>query len=234
MQTRSRFAVLFSALLATVLLFAGCSSSGSTSVADLPEAATLLSDSQKATAALKSVHIELGVTGEIESLPIEKLSGDLSNVPAVVAKGKANIIFLGQKVEDVEFVVVDGTLYGALTPGSWTDFGPAADIYDPSAILNPQTGLANVLANFSDPKNDSTEEINGVETVKITGTVSADAVNKLAPSIKAKDAVPGTAWVRTDGDHALVQAKLDISEGNSVQMTLSNWDEPVTVEKPAV
>jgi lipoprotein LprG len=64
--------------------------------------------------------------------------------------------------------------------------------------------------------------------------VSADAVNKIAPQIAAKDAVPGTAWVRTDGDHALVQAKLDISEGNSVQMTLSKWDEPVTVTKPAV
>ena len=40
--------------------------------------------------------------------------------------------------------------------------GPAADIYDISAILNPDTGLANVLANFSDPKSDSTETINGV------------------------------------------------------------------------
>lgn len=230
---RPRFAVLFSALLATVLLFAGCSSSN-TSTADLPEAATLLSDSQKSTAALKSVHLELGVTGTIEGLPIESLSGDLANEPAVAAQGKATIIFLGQKVEDVEFVVADGVLYGALTPGSWTDFGPASDIYDVSAILNPEKGLANILANMTDPKNDSVEEISGVEAVKITGTVSADAVNKIAPDIKATAPVPGTAWVRTDGDHALVQAKLDISEGNSVQMTLSKWDEPVTVTKPAV
>ncbi|MCP9272783.1 LppX_LprAFG lipoprotein [Mycolicibacterium arenosum] len=230
---RPRFAVLFSALLATVLLFAGCSSS-STSTADLPEPATLLSDSQKSTAALKSVHLELAVTGTIEGLPIESLSGDLANEPAVAAQGKATIIFLGQKVEDVEFVVADGVLYGALTPGSWTDFGPASDIYDVSAILNPEKGLANILANMTDPKNDSVEEINGVETVKVTGTVSADAVNKIAPDIKATAPVPGTAWVKTDGDHALVQAQLDISEGNSVQMTLSKWDEPVTVTKPAV
>lgn len=233
MQMRPRFAVLFSALLTTVLLFAGCSSSN-TSTADLPEAATLLSDSQKATAALKSVHLELSVNGTIEGLPIESLSGDLANEPAVAAQGKATIIFLGQKVEDVEFVVADGVLYGALTPGSWTDFGPASDIYDVSAILNPQKGLANILANMTDPKNDSVEEINGVEAVKVTGTVSADAVNKIAPDIKATAPVPGTAWVKTDGDHALVQAKLDISEGNSVQMTLSKWDEPVTVTKPAV
>lgn len=234
MQMRPRFAVLFPALLATVLLFAGCSSSSSTSTADLPDAATLLSNSNKATAALKSVRLDLSVTGQIPELPIETLSGDLSNSPTVAAQGKATIMFLGQKVEDVEFVVVDGTLYGALTPGSFTDFGPAADIYDVSAILNPQTGLANVLASFSDPKVDGTEEVNGVQTAKVTGTVSADAVNKIAPQIGATEAVPGTAWIRTDGDNALVQAKLDISEGNSVQMTLSKWDEPVTVTKPAV
>ena len=36
--------------------------------------------------------------------------------------------------------------------------GPASDIYDLSAILNPDTGLANVLANFSDPKSDATRD----------------------------------------------------------------------------
>jgi lipoprotein LprG len=234
MQMRPRFAVLFSALLAAVLLFAGCSSSSSTSTADLPDAATLLKDSNTSTAALKSVHLDLTTSGKIEALPIEKLSGDLTNSPAVAAQGKANIMFLGQKVEDVEFVVVDGTLYGALTPGSWTDFGPAADIYDVSAILDPSKGLANVLANFSDPKTDGVEKVGDVEAVKITGTVSADAVNKIAPQIKATSPVPGTAWVTTDNDHKLVQAKLDISEGNSVQMTISKYDEPVNVTKPAV
>ena len=78
-----------------------------------------------------------------------------------------------------------------------------------SAILNPDTGLANVLANFSDPKSESTETINGVETVKVTGQVSADAVNKIAPPIAATGPIPGTAWIEKDGDHKLVQAKLE-------------------------
>jgi lipoprotein LprG len=91
-----------------------------------------------------------------------------------------------------------------------------------------------VLANFSDPKTDGVEKVGDVEAVKITGTVSADAVNKIAPQIKATAPVPGTAWVTTDNDHKLVQAKLDISEGNSVQMTISKYDEPVNVTKPAV
>ena len=123
-------------------------------------------------------------TGEIKDLPIKTLGGDLTQTPAVAAAGKAKLLFQGSDV-DANFVVIDGTLYVALSGDSYIDLGPAADVYDIAAILNPDTGLANVLANFSDPKSDSIETINGVETVKVTGQVSADAVNKIAPPIAA-------------------------------------------------
>jgi lipoprotein LprG len=230
MQTRPRIAVLVS-IFASFLLIAGCSSS-TKSDASLPDAAGLLKDSTQTTKAQTSVHLELTVTGKIAELPIESLSGDLTNVPAVAAQGKASIIAFGQTFKDVDFVVADGDLYGALTPGSFTNFGPADDIYDVSKILNPDVGLANVLANFTDPKAEGRETINGVDTVKITGNVSAEVVNGLA-NVGATSAVPATAWIKEGGDHDLVQAKLDPSEGNSVQMTLSDWGKSVTVTKPA-
>ena len=46
--------------------------------------------------------------------------------------------------------------------------------------------------------------------------------------------MPGTAWIREDGNHELVQAKLEPTPGNSITMTLSDWGKPVTVTKPAV
>lgn len=113
--------------------------------------------------------------------------------------GEADIIFLGQKLTDVAFVVADGDLYGAITKGgNMQNFGPAADIYDVSAILNPDTGLANILASFSDPKAEGREAISGSDAVKITGTVSAEAVNKIAPQLKqAAPAPPPRGSVRT-------------------------------------
>ena len=67
-------------------------------------------------------------------------------------------------------MVAEGNLFAALTTGgAYQNFGPAADIYDVSAILNPDTGLANVLANFTDAKADGRETLNGVETVRVTG-----------------------------------------------------------------
>jgi lipoprotein LprG len=230
MQTRPRIAVLVS-IFAALLLIAGCSSSEKSS-APLPDAASLLKDSNQTTKKQESVHLELTVTGKIAELPIESLSGDLTNVPVVAAQGKASIIAFGQTFKDVDFVVADGDLYGALTPGSFTNFGPAADIYDVSKILSPDVGLANVLANFSEGKSEGRETINGVDTVKISGKVTAEAVNGLV-QIGATGPVPATAWIKEDGDHDLVQAKLDPSEGNSVQMTLSDWGKTVTVTKPA-
>jgi lipoprotein LprG len=233
MQTR--LIAIFAALVATIALIAGCSKSSEDASKELPGAATLLQQSSETTKSQTSVHLKLAVQGEIQELPIQTLEGELTNAPAVAAQGKANLLFLGQKLDDVSFVVAEGNLFATLTAGtSYQDFGPAADIYDVSAILNPDTGLGNVLANFSDPKADGRETIDGVEAVRVTGNVSADAVNKIAPQIGATGPVPGTAWIREDGDHELVQAKLDPTPGNSITMTTSDWGKPVTVTKPAV
>jgi lipoprotein LprG len=231
MQTR--LMAIFAALIAVVLLIAGCSKSDDASK-ELPDAATLLKQSAETTKSQTSVHLKLAVQGEIKDLPIESLEGDLTNAPAVAAQGKADITFLGQKLEGLDFVVVDGNLYAAITAGgSFQDFGPAADIYDVSAILSPDKGLANVLSNFSDAKSDGRETINGTDTVRVVGTVTAEAVNAIAPQIAATGPVASTAWITEDGDHKLVQAKLEPTPGNNVTMTLSDWGKPVTVNKPA-
>jgi lipoprotein LprG len=233
MQTRP--IAIFAALFAAIALFAGCSKSSEDSSKELPDAATLLQQSSETTNSQTSVHLRLTVQGEIQELPIESLEGDLTNAPAVAAQGKANLLFLGEKLDDVGFVVAEGNLFATLTAGGgYQDFGPAVDIYDVSAILNPDTGLGNVLANFSDPEADGRETIDGVETVRVTGNVSADAVNKIAPQIAATGPVPGTAWIREDGNHELVQAKLEPTPDNSITMTTSDWGKPVTVTKPAI
>ncbi|OBG89831.1 hypothetical protein A5733_22140 [Mycobacterium sp. NS-7484] len=235
MQTRPRFAVqsLLATVLATGALVAGCSSSPEKSTEPLPDAATLLQESSATTKAYQSVHLNLGVTGEIKRLPIEKLEGDLTNTPAVAAQGTVNLNFMGQKISDAKFVVADGELFAALTPGDpLSSYGPAADIYDVSAILNPETGLSNLLANFSDAKAEDRESINGTEGVRVTGTVSADAVNKIAPQLEASGQVPATAWIAEEGDHALLQAKIEPKPDTSITMTLSDWGKQVTVTKP--
>jgi lipoprotein LprG len=207
MQTR--LLAIFAALFAAAALIAGCSSNSQDSSKALPDAATLLKQSSDTTKAQTSVHLKLSVQGQIQDLPIETLEGDLTNKPAVGGGGGGARRVMG----------------GAR---------PAADIYDVSALLNPDAGLGNILANFSDPKADGRENINGGDAVRITGTVSADAVNKIAPQLKVTGPVPGTAWIREDGNHELVQVKLETSPNTSITMTCSDWGKPVAVTKPAV
>jgi len=221
---------MLATLLAATLLISGCSKKSSE---PLPDAAGLLTQSIASTKKLQSAHLEIVVNGKIDGLMVKSLSGDLTNVPAVAVKGNSTISMGGSAV-DIELVVLDGTLYAALTPNSWLDMGPAAEIYDLSVILNPDEGLANMLTNLTDATAAGFETIGGVPTVKITGKIGADAVNKLIPPLNASAPLPSTVWIEQNAPNQLVQAQVDQSEGNNVQLTLSEWDKPVTVTKPAM
>ena len=233
MQTRHRLlAVLASLTLATALV-AGCSSGSTQSGGPLPDANTLIKQSTDVTRNVKSAHLVLTVSGKVPGLPIKVLSGDLTTAPATAAQGNTTLTLGGSDIQ-ADFAVIDGELYATLTPNKWSDFGKATDVYDVSVILNPDNGLANALANFGNAKAEGRETINGQTTIKISGNVTADAVNKIAPPFGASGPVPATVWIQETGDHQLVQANLQKSSGNSVQMTMSNWGEAVTVTKPPV
>jgi lipoprotein LprG len=233
MQTRRRLFTVLAALSIATALIAGCSSGSKPSGAPLPDATTLVKQSTDVTKNLKSAHLVLSVIGKVPGLPIKTLTGDLTNSPATAASGNVQLTLGGSDV-DANFVVVDGELYATLTPNKWSDFGKAADIYDVSAILNPDTGVANLLANFTDAKAEGRDTINGENTIRISGNVPADAVNKIASQLNATKATPTTVWIEETGNHQLAQVKMDKSSGNSVQMTLSNWNQPVQVTKPEV
>jgi lipoprotein LprG len=235
MQTRRRLSAVLASLSIASALIAGCSFKSSTSGGPLPDAATLVKQSADSTKNLKSAHLVLTVTGKIPGLPVKTLTGDLTTSPSTAAQGNAQLSYLGQDIS-ADFVVVDGDLYtNALNPGdkTMTDVGPASQIYDPSALLSPDTGVADVLANFTDAKAEGRDQISGQTTVRVNGNVSPDAVNKIASNFKATKPVPATVWIVESGDHQLAQVSLQYSQGNTIQMTLSNWGQPVQVSKPA-
>jgi lipoprotein LprG len=233
MQTRRRLFAVLAAVSIAAALIAGCSSGSTQSSAPLPDATTLVKQSTDVTKNLKSAHLVLSVIGKVPGLPIKTLTGDLTTAPATAASGDVQLTMGGSEV-DANFVVVDGELYATLTPNKWSDFGKAADIYDVSTLLNPDAGVANVLANFTDAKAEGRDTINGENTIRISGNVPADAVNKIASQLNATKATPTTVWIQETGDHQLAQVKMDKSSGNSVQMTLSNRNQPVQVTKPEV
>ena len=162
------------------------------------------------------------------------LTGDLTTAPATAASGNATLTLGGSDIQ-ADFVVVDGDLYATLTPNKWSDFGKASDIYDVSVILNPDIGLANALANFTNAKAEGRDTINGQDAVSISGNFSRGRGEQGRAAVHGVGAGAGhRCGSRRTGDHQLVQASLEKSSGNTLQMTMSNWGAPVSVTKPPV
>ncbi|HEU5223480.1 MAG TPA: LppX_LprAFG lipoprotein [Candidatus Lumbricidophila sp.] len=228
---KSRSVAIFVPLLTVVALLTGCTGASSGYSSD---PAALVKQSGDTTARQASAHLKFTVAGQVVGLPVEAIEADLTQKPAVAAKGTLDMTYLGQHLKGVAFVVVGGELWASITPGGKpSNFGSAAKIYDVAAILSPDAGLSNLLANFSESTAAGTETIAGVAVTRITGKITADAVNKILPAVDATAPVPGTVWVATGGAHELMQAQIEPSTGNTVTLTLTKWGEPVTIDTPA-
>ncbi len=102
-------------------------------------------------------------------------------------------------------------------------------LYDPAAILDPDRGVAKVLASVRNAKTEGTEDIDGVSTYRVTGRVAKDVVENLVPGIKSD--VDITFWVKQDGDHQPVKASVKIG-GPTVDVTLTDIDKQVSITAP--
>jgi lipoprotein LprG len=220
----------------TVLAFAApaCSSSNDKPAANgsLPDAAGLLRDSAAATRDIKSAHFALKANGDIPGIPVHSADGDLTKEGA--AKGKINMDLLGQLFEG-EFVLVNGTIYIKGATGAYQQL-PASlisNLYDPGAILNSDRGIAKVLASVQNPRTEAREQVEGTSTYKVTGRVAKDVVTGLVPGVSSD--VNITFWLREDNKQpvkATVQLKGSDGKDTTVDVTLSNVDQPVSITPP--
>jgi lipoprotein LprA len=230
------------AALALVFTIGGCGSnnsgtgaSKSSTPASSDEANTLLKQAADAMKKVTGMHITLAVTGDVPNLKVTKLDGDISNTPQTVATGSATLL-LGKSPQDAKFVYVDGHLYSDVgQPGTYNDFGAGKSIYNVSVLLDPDKGLANILAKLQNAQVKGTEQVNGVATTKITGKSSADDVATLAGSkLTSADVttVDTTVWIASDGSSHLVQLQISPTSDTSVTLTMSDWGKQVTATKP--
>lgn len=241
LKLRSRTGVgATAAVIVTALVLAGCgspknNSSGSGSNAPNADAASTVKQAADAMRKVTGMHVSLTVQGAVPNLEVTKLDGDVSNTPQTVANGTATLT-VGKSPVDSKFVFVDGHLYSDVAePGKFTDYGNGASIYEVSTLLDPDKGLAHLLANLQNPKVAGNEQVNGVATTKITGTSSTDDVATLAGSRLSPQNAPPTptsVWIASDGSYHLVKIEITPVENGTVSMTLSEWGKQVTATKP--
>lgn len=219
-------------LLVAALVLTGCTSGGTP---DLPAAGSLLRSSGQAMRSVTSVHFTINVDGTLPAVPLQSAAGDLN--ARGQAKGDAKISELGQFVQ-VDFVLVDRTFYVKGPTGGYQRIPAllAGHLFDPTAILDPDRGVAKVLTSVRGAHTVATESVDGTDGYRITGTIDKNVVSALVPGI-GRD-VDATVWVAVAGKHLPVRAEFRVpgaggSQGARVDVDLSRINDPVTVTAPA-
>lgn len=201
-----------------------------------------MQDSSKATTALRAIHVKLETTN-ITTLPMESVNADVTNQPEgngqAVGDAKVRLGPNGGPAVPKTFVVTNKTMYVKDESGKYTSMGPAEKIYDPGVVLDKERGIGSVVGKVQNPQVAGNETIDGVATVKVTGTIDAAVVDPLVPRIgKDGGTLPVTLYIAdvkaggsTPTNPVLVRMVLDKAPGN-VTITLSNWGAPVTIPNP--
>jgi lipoprotein LprG len=215
-------------LLAVTL--AGCSKK---SDPNLPSGASLVTDAATKTKNLKSAHIKIETDGDVGSLPLRRAEGDL--VRSGDAKGSIQLSQFGVLIQ-YDFVVVNKDIYLKGVTGGFqkVDAATAASIYDPSAVLDPDRGIAKLLATATNPKTEARETVDGKDTYRVSVNLDPTVVSNLVPGVTGT--VTGKLWLDVKTKD-LVKAVLTVPGGTAakpatVTISESNVDVPVTVSAP--
>lgn len=238
MAPRRPFALGFLAVLASAALplAAACTGGNAmTTSASLPAAATLLKTASATMASVHSVHFDLGVTGTLPGVPVQSASGDLNSQGQ--AKGNAKLSTFGQLTQ-VDFVLLGSDFYLKGPTGGYSKVSAAmvSGLFDPSAILDPNRGVAKVLSNVHNAQTVGREQVNGADTYKITGSVDRTIVSSLVPGLDST--AQTTLWVTADSHDQPVKAEFAVpgkggAQGATVDVDISKANVPVTVTAPA-
>ncbi len=175
-------------------------------------------------AGLTSAHFTLIVRGKLPDLKVQGAAGDLTSVGD--ARGTAKMTQFEQLVE-VDFVVVGKVLYLKGATGGFTKL-PAAlagEVYDPTAILQAEKGVAAVLRHIITPGNPTLVG----SSYTITGTVPKAAAAALVPGITS-DAMGTFTIDRASSRLTDVVLHLAGSDGKpaAVDLALSDFNKAVT------
>ncbi|TSE01493.1 LppX_LprAFG lipoprotein [Skermania sp. ID1734] len=226
----SKVALFITALVAALLAMTGCSSSSNEK---LPDAATTLREAAAAARNLHSVHITLTVNDDPPGMALRGVDGDVAT--GGNARGTLRFNLSGALIEG-EFVVVGKTAYFKGPTGGFQTLSAerTASIYDSSALLDPQRGIANVLAHTTAAKTDAVDNVGDVRAYKVSGKVTKAVIAPIVPGVS--NDVDVTYWLRADGERDLLQLWLQLpnsSANPTVQATLSNFNKPFTVTPPS-
>src|SRR4051794_11985915 len=176
------------ALFAVLVALVACtpdkakSGSGTASAADLPPGDQLVKDSATAMREIKTTQFLITADGEIAGLSLRRAEGTLTREGS--AKGTAQVDQAGAAVE-LAFVIVGDKIYLKGPTGGYQTLPLtlAATVYDPSAILDPDRGIAKVLGSATGATTEASEPVAGKDAWRVAVTTTGTDLAGLIPGV---------------------------------------------------
>jgi lipoprotein LprG len=223
--------LLASATVAMLLAVGACSSSEKGA---LPDGAALLRRAAASMRTVQSGRFTLEVKGQIGGLDVRRAEGVMTRDGE--ASGTVDLEQDGQLVE-FDVVYVRGAVYVRGPTGPFQTVSPvlAGNIYDPTALLAPSGGLAELLATAHKPTTTDTEDVEGTEAFRVRATLDGKVLAPLIPNPVPRT-VPATLWIGADVPH-LLKTETSFPAGTSsgataVTLTISDFNLTVDVTPP--
>ncbi|MGH3933317.1 MAG: LppX_LprAFG lipoprotein [Pseudonocardiaceae bacterium] len=213
-------------LLVVAVLVGSCGGVGG---AALPEGAGLLAESATAMRTVMSARVGLDIEGELlPKAPIKSAEGLLTKDGA--ARGTASVD-LGRQFLDVDFVILGEDLYLKGPTGDFRKTSASSTFlaYDPRVILDPNRGVAAVLAGGTAATTEAREQLGGVDSYRLRATFTGPTLGAFVPDTSQE--INGQVWIATEG-FRLTQARFPITADTVVTFRFSDYDAPANITAP--
>jgi lipoprotein LprG len=231
----SSSARLVRVLIALALaLTAGCSGGGGKkATASAPAGGQLLQQSASVLRTVTSLSFTLRTSGDPN---VNVKSVDANLLRNGNSKGSVQVTQLGMALQ-LDFVVLGKTVHFKGLTGGWQTqpLSTVASIYDPSAILDPDRGLVNLLSTATGATTRGREKVAGQDCYKVHATLTKAALARLVPGMSAD--APADIWVGVT-DHHLLKMEIEAppksgGKPGKVTVTFADYNKQFTITAPA-
>ncbi|MEV4257289.1 LppX_LprAFG lipoprotein [Spirillospora sp. NPDC049652] len=220
-----RFVVVVFALL----VVGGCKGGGGSKEETARfDAGQVVRQSSDAMGKVTSVAVTLRTQGD-SGLLVH--GGDLKLLRNGDGEGTVQVSQSGATGEMQLVAVGDSVYIKGVTGKSWRKVPKmlAGTVYDTSAVLDPERGVAKMLASIKDPKAQAEEKVNGKDCYRVGGTLPQASIGKIVPGIEAD--VAGQLWI-DKASHRLVRVKGDLAKGAAATIDFTEYDRPYKISAP--
>lgn len=209
---------------AALVVFAAAACSGGD---DLPPADEMLPDAAAAMREVESVRFDLAVEGDVPGLDVEAADGVVTADGS--AQGTGTLTAFGMDIE-AEYVIIGEDAWVKGPTGGFQQIPVGDDMlpYDPTLLLDPDSGVATLLEAADKAEPEDTEKIDGTETYRYTVEFDPAAFATLIPA--EGDWNTATVWFDQETSRVV---KAQFAQGDAtVTLLLSDYDETVTIDAP--